>query len=58
MGRMFKLTFEKQNEHGSWMLGCMNGFGQGYSFREADTLKTHLESKPEYRNVKVEAIEF
>lgn len=57
MGKLFKLTFEKKNDQGIWMPGCMNCFGHGYSVREADTLKMHLESKSEYRNVKVEAIE-
>lgn len=59
MNRVYKLTFERINpDHPGedvWFPYCMDSFGRGYSFKEADALKAHLESKPEmYRNVKIE----
>lgn len=59
MGRTFKLIFERLSpDHPDvWLPYCMDGSGRGYSFREAEVLKAHLESKKEYRDVRIEAIE-
>lgn len=55
MGRTFKLNFEKlsPNHTDTWFPYCMDSFGRGYSFKEAETMKSHLESKKEFRNVQI-----
>lgn len=55
MNRTFKINFERLSpDHpGVWLPYCMDGFGKGYSFREAEVLKAHLESKKEYRDVRI-----
>ena len=59
MGRTFKLNFEKLSpDHpDTWFPYCMDSFGRGYSFREAETMKNHLESKKGFRNVQVVPME-
>lgn len=55
MGRTFKLNFEKLSPYhpDTWFPYCMDSFGRGYSFKEAETMKIHLESKKEFRNVQI-----
>ena len=59
MNRTFKLTFEKLSpDHPDvWLPYCMDSFGRGYSFREAEIMKKHLESKEEYRDVNIVPME-
>ena len=59
MGRTFKLNFEKliTDHPDTWFPYCMDSFGRGYSFREAETMKSHLESKKEFRNVRIVPME-
>ena len=59
MGRTFKLNFEKLSPDHSdtWFPYCMDSFGRGYSFRDAEVMKRHLESKKEFRNVQVVPME-
>lgn len=59
MNRTFKLNFERLSlDHpDTWFPSCMNSFGRGYSFREAETIKKHLESKEGIRNVQIVPME-
>ena len=57
----FKINFEKlspDHDHPDmWFQYCIDSFGRGYSFRDAEVMKKHLESKKEFRNVQVVPME-
>ena len=59
MRRTFKINFERlSSDHpDTWFPYCMDSFGKGYSFSEAETMKKHLESKKEFRSVQVVPME-
>lgn len=47
-----KILYHTKDKDGNLECYCMNGFGHGYSVREANVLKAHLESKG-YVDVKI-----
>lgn len=49
----YKIIFWKRNQLGGWTSHSMDGFGRGYTLSEANVLKAHLESNPDYKDVKV-----
>ena len=56
MCRTYRVRYEFRNEHGGWVPDVLDNNGGGFSFREADALKTQLAERESVKNVRIEGM--